>query len=239
MINIAICDDTEKEGKIVYEWVCKYFANKEEIHKIWLFNSSKALWYEIEDGKQFDILLLDIEMPEIDGIDLTYAIKEKIPETLVIFITSYEKYVYESFKVQPYRFIPKNKISGMLPEALNDAICYIKKQAGKAYIVKNQQGIEKILIKNIIYIWHYGKYAYIEKINGENVKVRKTLKEIYQELPEEHFEWIERGCICNLSHIVKIADNCVYLTNGEIQQISRERLREIKERLRHYVMEVE
>lgn len=239
MINIAICDDTEKERKIVYEGVLKYFVNRGELCNICLFNNSKALWYEIEDGKQFDILLLDIEMPEMDGINLTYEIKQKIPESLVIFITSYKKYVFESFKVQPYRFIPKDRMENMLNDALSDAIEDINRQAGKAYIVKNQQGMEKILIKNIIYIWHRGKYAYIEKTNGENVKVRKTLKEIYQELPNEYFEWIERGCICNLAHIVRISDDCVYLTNGEIQKISRERLRETKNRLRNYVMEVE
>ena len=239
MFNIAICDDTENERDIVHSEVRKYFANKKEVYNICLFNRSKALWYEIEDGKQFDILLLDIEMPEMDGIDLTRIIKEKIPETLVIFITSYEKYVLESFKVQPYRFIPKEKISTMLPDALEDAIKYLNKQEGKAYVIQNHQGMEKVLIKNIIYIWHHGKYAYIEKTNGENVKVRKSLKEVYQDLPEEHFEWIDRGCICNLSHIVKIVDDSVQLTNGEIQQISKDRIKETKERLRRYIMEAE
>ncbi len=239
MINIAICDDTEVERKLVYDEVVKFFSKGNELYCIRQFNQSKALWYEIEDGCSFDIMFLDIEMPELDGIDLTQKIKEVMPAALVIFITSYEKYVYESFKVQPYRFIPKRMIGSMLAQALEDSIEYIKKQTGKIYLAKNQKGIEKIPIKNIVYIWHYGKYAYIEKSDNENIKVRKTLKEIYSELPEEDFEWLDRGCICNLSHIVKIKENYAILSNGEEQQISGERIKDVKDRLRRYVMDME
>ncbi|MBE5940128.1 MAG: response regulator transcription factor [Lachnospiraceae bacterium] len=239
MISIAICDDTERERKEVYEEVIKYFKEKDDIAEIRLFDNGNSLWYEIEDRKNFDIFLLDIEMPEIGGIDLTYEIKQRMPHALVIFVTSYEKYVYESFKVQPYRFIPKSRMSDMLPNALADAINYISKQTDQVYVVKNQQRMEKVLIKDIIYIWHHGKYTYIKKINGQDIKIRKTLGEIYRELPGDRFQWVSRGCICNLYHIVKISKNNVYLSNGEKQSFGREYLRETLERLQHYVMEEE
>jgi len=50
--------------------------------------------------------------------------------------------------------------------------------------------------------------------------------------------WLDRGCICNLAYITKIKGDCAYLTNGEVQQIGRERIREAKERLYKYIMRI-
>ncbi|MBE5922695.1 MAG: response regulator transcription factor [Lachnospiraceae bacterium] len=238
MINIAICDDSQAELEAVYDEVEHYFSKTYYTYQVQKFNQSKALWYEIDDGKSFDILLLDIEMPEMDGFDLAYKVKQKRPETLIIFITFDEKYVYEAFRVQPYRFIPKKRMQDMLPRALAEAIGTLNKQCERVFLVKNQQGVEKIPIKNIVYIWHHEKYAYIEKSDNQNTKVRKTLKEIYERLPQNNFLWLDRGCICNLAYITKIKGDCAYLTNGEVQQIGRERIREAKERLYKYIMRI-
>ena len=128
-----------------------------------VFTNSKALLYEIEDGTYFDLLLLDIEMPEMDGIDLTGKIKKHLPDTLVIFVTSYEKYVYESFKVQPYRFIPKREMDKMLSAAVMDALKLITDQEGKYLVIENPKVLEKVPVKHIAYIWHHGMMLNIIK----------------------------------------------------------------------------
>ena len=75
MIRVAICDDDIEKGKWIYSQVVdltnRYIGN----YEIQLFTSSKALLYEIEDGMDFELMLLDIEMPELDGMKLTEIIK--------------------------------------------------------------------------------------------------------------------------------------------------------------------
>lgn len=236
MIKIAICDDIAENGKRIASLVDSWM-NEQQIHcEKQVFTSSKGLLYEIEDGTNFDLLLLDIEMPELDGMNLTEQIKNYLPDVLTIFITSYEKYVYESFKVQPFRFIPKKFLEQMLPLALKDAVDLIGKYEGKYLYTTNQEGMEKIPTKSITYIWHREKYAYIEKSNGENTKVRKTLKQVYEELPAEDFIWIDRGCICNLMQIARINGGDILLTDGTRLQVSKERLTEVKSALRKYWM---
>ncbi len=234
MIRIAICDDDLDKGQGIYSKVrClvkKYHGN----YQIRLFSDSKALLYETEDGTDFDLLLLDIEMPEIDGMQLTELIKGYLPDVLVIFISSHEKYVYEAFKVQPFRFVPKTFIDRMLPLAIEDAIEYLKKTEGKYICVDNQEGLEKIPTKCITYIWHKEKYAYIEKTNGERAKVRKTLKKIYEELPSGDFIWIDRGCICSLLQISRIYQGNIILKDGMRLMVSRDRLTEVKDTIRRY-----
>lgn len=234
MIRIAICDDDIENGKIVYGMLNDWVNSNQKYCEKQFFPSSRDLLYEIEDGAGFDVLLLDIEMPDLDGIVLTEKVKKYLPDALIIFITSHEKYVYESFKVQPFRFIPKKFQEQMLPSALKDAVEVFEKCEGKYLYVENQEGMEKITVRSITYIWHREKYAYIERTNGKRAKVRKTLKQVFEELPKEDFVWIDRGCICNLMQISKIDRGDVLLTDGTRHAISRERLTEVKSILRKY-----
>lgn len=234
MIEIGICDDSTEQGKALNNVIEKYMKNTQTVYQCMRFENSKALLYEIQDGHSFDLLLLDIEMPELNGIELTEQIKTLLPDVLIIFVSAYEKYVYDSFRVQPFRFIPKSRSGEMLDLALEDAVREILRCENLFYHVENQRGIEKLPVKSIVYIWHREKYAYIEKTDGEQVKVRKTLKQVYEELPKELFVWLDRSYICNLSHIESIKGDSVKLSTGEILQISRDRAAALKNQVRDY-----
>lgn len=239
MISIAICDDDLVMSKKIERAVKNIYLRNRQLCDVSVFSTGSFLVYEIEDGGSFDLLLLDIEMPGVDGISLAERIKDCLPHCLIIFITSYDKYVYDSFKVQPFRFIPKESLNERLPEALRDAMIWIEKNVCRFYQIQNQQGVEKIPIGEITYIWHREKYAYVEKVNGECSKVRKTLKQVYEELPSGDFVWIDKGCICNLSHIMKIKGGDVTLVNGIRLAVSRDRLTELKDKMLSYWMDIE
>lgn len=234
MIRIGICDDSVEQGKLLEKHLHEYMRSVYAEYECMLFQSSRALLYEIESKTNFDILFLDIEMPEENGIELTKQIRQWQPEILVIFVSAYEKYVYDSFQVQPYRFIPKGQMEKLLFPALEDAVRETIRLENQFYVAKNQQGIEKIPLKEIVYIWHREKYAYIQKRNGECIKVRKTLKQVYDELPQEVFIWIERGYICNLSYIESIKGDIVKLSTGVELQSSRDRVTAVKNQVRRY-----
>lgn len=234
MISIAICDDNELMSRQVETEVKRLLDEKRVMYTEEVFNDSSFLLYEIQDGAHYDLLLLDIEMPELDGISLMNKVREYLPDCLAIFITSHEKYVYESFKVQPFRFIPKTMMKEQLPSAILDAVVWIEKTVQCFYSAENQQGMEKIPIGRITHIWHEKKYAYIEQTDGKSTKVRKTLKQIYDDLPKGDFIWLDRGCICNLAHIAKVSGNSVILTTGKDLQVSRDRMTEIKGMIRSY-----
>ena len=238
MLKIAICDDDEGwrlrlgslTDKIIEE------GNSGWKGQIDAFNSGDALISRIQEGAYYDILLLDIEMPGTDGMEAAANIKGLLPHLLVIFITSYEKYVYESFRVQPYRFIPKSRIEEMLPKALPEALHDIKKhQEQTAYYFETTQGMELIHIDDILYLWHYGKYVYLEKTDGKSVKIRRNLKNVTCQLDMNRFVWLTRGCVCNMSHVIRIKGFDLELEGGKMLQISRERLQEVKERLQEFL----
>lgn len=234
MIRIAICDDDAAMRTRIEQSVKNILIEKHIVYKLQLFDAGDFLMYEIQEGAHFDLMLLDIEMPGIDGISLANKIREKLSSCAVIFITSHSQYVYDSFKVSPFRYIPKQCFEEKIDEAVSSAIVWIEENIHRYYTAENGKGIELIPIGDINHIWHYDKYSFIERKNGENVKVRKTLKKIFSELPEGDFIWLDKGCICNLGQISKVNGSDVVLLSGRVLNVSRDRVSEVKAYLRDY-----
>lgn len=239
MIHIGICDDDAVMRKRMEQMVEKCCEETGSICKNSIFDNSGALLNEIKDRTYFDLFLLDIEMPKMDGIDLAGKIRKYLPDSLIIFVSSYEKYVYESFKVQPHRFVPKSEIDKMLQAAVRDALKQIADQEGKCLVIENKRVLERVPMKHIAYIWHRGKYAYIEKTDGSVAKVRKTLKQVYSELPDGDFVWADRGYILNISKIVRITGEEILLTNDARIDVNKDRLTDLRNQLRKYWVEKE
>ena len=152
-IRTAICDDTVEDAAFIEKHIKDYFMKKSIPYECNVYQSSKALWYEIEDGQAFDLLFLDIEMQELNGFELVAKIQETAPEILIIFVSAYESYVYKSFEFRPFRFIPKQQMESMITQALEAAFREIVSRISEVYIAENQQGIEKIPFRKIVYIW--------------------------------------------------------------------------------------
>ena len=96
-MKAAICDDTVEDAEFMEKHIKEYFMKKSIPYECNVYQSSKALWYEIEDGQAFDLLFLDIEMQELNGFELAAKIQETAPDILIIFVSAYESYVYKSF----------------------------------------------------------------------------------------------------------------------------------------------
>lgn len=234
MVRIAVCDDDIREAERIGGIVEECCRKEKEICWSRIYNDSMAFFYEAEEGEKYDILLLDIGMPGMNGIELAAKIRAFLPDAIIIFVTSREQYVYKVFEVQPFRFVPKRLMGEMLGPALRDALRLAADREGAFYLAESPNVLEKISIRSITHIWHREKYAYIEKNDGKNTKVRKSLKEIYRRLPGEEFVWLDRGCIVNLAQVQRISKEGVLLTTGTLLYIGRERLKELKERLRSY-----
>lgn len=234
MIHIAICDDDRKYAEEIESMVKECCREADGLCHGEIYEGSVELMEEIGKGEYFDIFLLDIEMPGMGGMELAAKIRDILPQAIIIFITSYEKYVFQSFEVQPYRFIPKKRVADMLPNAIKDALEFVKEQEKEFYVVENQNVLEKIPVGNILYIWHHGKYAYIEKADGSNIKIRKTLKQIFKELSAGDFVWADRGRIVGSMQIERIEGKEIVLKNEKRIAVSPDRLADLKNQMLQY-----
>ncbi len=234
MIYIAICEDHEKTAKELEQKVKGYLHSDKIIFDLQVYTNSMTLQYDIQEGAYFDIVLSDIEMPDVDGMKLASYIKKYLPNAFVIFITSHMKYALDAFELSIFRYIPKVTIDSRLPQALKDAIQMINYQAEHYYYIQTATKMRKILYQNILYIQRQGKNSEIVLINDEVVKVRKSLSVVFEELCPGFFVYVDRGTIVNLVHILSVGDGIVELKNGVFLQTSQAKLEQIKSTLSEF-----
>lgn len=228
MVYIAICDDDENMVEYVNKVVYEYFFKNKMLVKIIPYTNSENLAFDVQEGHYFDMIILDIQMPKLSGMQLAKSIRNHIPNCLIIFLTSYLKYAIDAFDLSAFRYIPKNEISKRLESALNDASEMIFSKESQYYIINTPKVLKKIFYNDILYITKDGKNSIIFTLQNERIRVRKSLSRLYKELNCEELVFIDRGCISNISNIMKIEDNSLYMRNGEKIDVSKAHLTTVK-----------
>lgn len=233
MLQIAVCDDEPLSLQKI-EAITRQCLKKQNIFPlISVFTNGEHLLFALEDGAFFDLLLLDIEMPEISGMELARQIHQKLPEALIIFVTAHFKYAVDAYELDIFRYIPKNQLSARLMHAVTDAAALLETQHAQSYLISNQNRMERIPLKDILYLSREGKNSlfHMRAPSASAIRLRKSLAEIYEELPAEEFVFIDRGCIVNLRHISSIAHSDCVLTDASRLPVAQSRLTELKRRL--------
>lgn len=234
MLHIAVCDDDKKAVQTHRQMAEECLRQCAGIGEIAVYTDSANLLYDItEDKFYFDLILLDIEMPGSSGMELAERIKPYLPHVKIIFITSHIEYAIDAFELAVFRYVPKSDVEKRLPAAIRDAVKLILLEDGKTYMIQTNSRLEKIPYKEIYYIERDGKNASINAGSGIT-KVRKSLGQVYEELGAEEFIYIDRGCIVNMIHIMRVKDGMAILKNGVSLPISRSHLQEVKEKMNTY-----
>lgn len=150
MINVAICDDdvatTGNRETILYKIAKENFVQIEAE----VFWDGRQLAEAIEGGMCFDIVFLDIEMGTEDGITVAHRIRKIDKNVLIIYVTSHENYMQESFEVRPFRFLVKPVGEDGLGICFRKA--YEEISSNDSYFRYSYQRLNhKILIRDILY----------------------------------------------------------------------------------------
>ena len=119
MFNIVLCDDNKGFMSLFKSLVNKHFQiirDDKFLYKIGgCFGSGTDLLEYINNYK-IDVLFLDINMPELSGFDVAKVMSRKHSETLIVFMSAYDNFVYESFDYLPFAYMRKEKIAEDLPK---------------------------------------------------------------------------------------------------------------------------
>ena len=234
MLRIAVCDDDSAAVSANQRAAEEALKQCGSLGEVITYTDSKNLLYDItEDGFFFDLILLDIEMPDNTGMELAEKIRPFLPDVKIIFITSHVEYAIDAFELSIFRYVPKSDREKRLPAALLDAIRLIQLEEGRTYTIQTNSRLEKIPLKEILYIQRDGKNAVITWGRG-TARVRKSLQQVFEELEAEEFLFIDRGCIVNMIHIMQVREGMVVLKNGASLPVSRSHLQEVKTQINTY-----
>lgn len=236
MIKVVIVDDCEEFSDEIYSITKKYYEEKRIAASIQIYNKSQMLKYDLNEKIRYDIYFLDIEMPEINGLQLAKEIRKTDENAIIIFVTSYLKYSIVGYELGIYRYIPKDNISKKLIPALESASRELSRATEQVYIVSTNTRCEKIKYEDMLYIYKDRKYSIICCDNA-TYKVRKSLRQVYEELNQsgqKQFIFIERGYIANIVQIKKVQNGEVIMQNGELLNIGRSFYSMVKQEVAEY-----
>ena len=216
-MKFAICDDNSIDSNYVYELVKKWSNENKYQVDIETFSSAESFLFHYVDNKDYDVLLLDIEMKKMDGVSLAREIRKTNKNVQIIFITGYSEYIAEGYDVEALNYLMKPFKTKKLYEVLNKAVTKII-QNEKHLLLNTFDEIIRISLHDIIYIDVDRNYTTIH--SNKNYTIKMTLADIEKELDERFFR-ISRSIIINLKYINRVTKRDVYLTNGSILPLPR------------------
>ena len=203
MYHIAICDDEVKMLEDISKRVKNEFVNNGIETKYSCFSDSRNLMDFLEENN-VDVLFLDIDMPYFSGMDIAAVVNRKKLNTLIVFVTSYDALVYQTFEYRPFGFVRKSYIEEEIEPLVKRIANELIEQKEEIVVTKGQE-IIRIPVADIIYVEAYGNYLNIQKKN-EEIKIRETMTAIENELKCKGFIRCHKGYLVNGKYIIKFGN---------------------------------
>ncbi len=181
MIKIAICDDSNDIINQIENYVNKIFNKDNILVDVDTFYSGKELEREVYEGTKYDLLFLDIQMGNGDGITAAKNIRKIDENVLIVYVSGYDKYMQELFRLDVFAFIKKPIEKELFKTILLDA--YSKICSKQFYFNYRYKGIEtKLPCRDIIYFESAGRQIYLHLSNGDTKKFNGKLDDVEKTL---------------------------------------------------------
>ena len=230
MLRIALCDDDFNFIQELHQKIMQWYQESDNGGNISVseFSDSNYLARTISSGSGFDVLFVDIEMPQMNGLELAEHIRTHLPMSMIIFLTSHSEFSMEGYKFGALRYIPKLDMARQLPEALAAVQAEFTKLESRFLTVRRYSDIMRVPYQEIVYVRHVLRTSQITTLNLGIIKDGRGLKEIHEQLGDERFIYIDRSTFVNLDHIRQIKGSEIILRNSEHLPISRQMLTNVK-----------
>lgn len=231
-MKIAVCDD----DRTVIEQLEQYF---ERLHDKSLeyevfFCAEELQWYITEQDAAFDVFILDIEMKGISGIDFAKKFREKNVNALIIFMTSYSRYVFDVFETITFDFMEKP----LTFEKIKKLLEKIKKYLGvaeRSLVFSYRKNNYNIAFSDINYLEKQGRKIWIYTMDDKKYQCNMTLAELWTQLETEMFGMLNQSLIVNVSKIEGIIGENIILQGGKKLYLSRNYRKELKKKHLDYL----
>ncbi len=229
MIRIAICDDEKKILDEVSGYIKNYAEKKSKEIEVFRFDSAVLLISALEDGKYFDIFVLDVYIGDERGTVLARDIRKLGIESPIIFATTSVEHAPESYETGTLRYLIKPINPAKFYESMDAALASVEKISQRLIKMKTENGLESINVSHIICSEVHDHYQYVTMYNGTQIKIRMTVMELFTMLSGYGgFIRIGSAYIINLRHVKNVSRTEVCLYNDVSIQIPRGKHAEIK-----------
>lgn len=149
MINIGICDDEAPMRKSLRSSLEQTLQLTGADYQIFEYDSGEALMRD-QEAQWLDILFLDIEMKNLNGMDTAKALRRQNSHTLLVFVTAYSDFVFQGYEVHAFHYILKPYEEQKIKNVLAQALAELGKNAEQSFILEQKSGTSKIPMKKLL-----------------------------------------------------------------------------------------
>ena len=193
------------------------------------FDSARTLIGALEGGKSFDVFVLDVYIGDEMGTTLAEDIRKSGIESPIIFATTSLEHAPQSYETGTLRYLIKPINPRKFDEALDAALLQVKRIEDRFLRFKTENGVASVNANHIMYSEAHDHYQYMRKDDGEEIKVRMTVTELFTILSKYGgFVRIGSAYIVNLRYVKNVTPTNVCLYSNINIQIPRGKFTEIK-----------
>jgi len=228
-MHLAVCDDNSIDLKAMKE----VFRRVAPAHTLDTFSEGNKLLDAISGGRGYDLLFLDIIMPEITGMELARKIGMIAPDTPVVFLTDSDAYAVEAFSVRALHYVLKPMTEQSLRECLNRL--EDRRSTRRQVHIVSSSGVQHMFFADELQYAECDAHYYdLHLKNGTVIRVRMTQKEIRDTLGDS-FLMVSRGLVVNVEFIRQLGPKSCTLKDGREILLSRGNTEEIHSAYAAYV----
>ena len=232
-MRVAIVEDNESSKNLLLSYLKRYETENKTHIQTETFSDGIYFAEKYAYDTTFDVVLLDIEMEQLDGMKTAELIRSKDENVVIIFITNMAQFVMEGYKVRALDFVIKPVSYYMFAEKLHKAETRIAMREDRCIVIKTKESIFKVYTKEIIYIEIQNHSMIYHTINGDYA-CTGSLKKTEQELTGLPFARCSSSFLIHLPHIVTVHGDKVIMDNQDELLISRLKKQEFMETLTNY-----
>ena len=220
MLKTAIVEDDESYREELSSYVKRYASESGQDIKIFIYGDGSAILKECEP--KYDIILLDIEMPEINGMETARRIRSVDPGVVLVFITNMASYAIHGYEVGALDFITKPVTWFTFQLRFRRAVERAAMRKDEEILLAGRDGVEKIQVRDIYYVEVQNRILYYHTKRG-TIELRGTMKSAEETLFPHHFAKCNHWYIVNLAHVKRITKDTVIVGDRELEMSRRAR----------------
>nr|WP_302168274.1 LytTR family DNA-binding domain-containing protein [uncultured Schaedlerella sp.] len=229
MIKIAICDDEPHFIERMEKMLRIYEEKSKQSFLIKKYEKPLKLTGAFKEG--FQIYFLDLQMPNMNGLELAKAIRETDDRAVIFFVTSYREHVFESFQYDVANYIIKPITQIQIDSEMNRVLRKLNTLGQEYLTVKNDKGYLKIYFSDIQFIETYGRNVLIHCQGGRKEIGHFKMQDLEQQLGASSFIRCHNGYIVNVDYIAGIHELTVTLLSGDVIYTTKTRKKQLIKKL--------
>lgn len=209
--RFAVCDDRPEDARLVARLAAQWGLRTASEVELETFPSAEAFLFRYQEQKDFDILLLDIEMPGMDGVELAKAVRRDNDAVQIVFITGYSDYIAQGYEVSALHYLMKPVDEEKFFQVLSRAVGRLARN--EPFLILELPGeTVRVPLPEIRYLDVQQNYVTVHA--REDYTLKRPLAELEAQL-DRRFYRTGRSCIVNLTYVRRVARTEAELTTGE------------------------